>query len=145
MPTVNRAVWVVFLASSVAFTACGGDSGTDHNQEILDSAQSASSTEDAILQALDAELNLGAYAGVENTFSPEGGVCEAATIDPSGEVEEKPCCQVETVYLGEEVGTVSELDSVVIAPDDSYAVDVGQFQGTDPAICLETVIGAVEG
>ena len=61
------------------------------------------------------------------------------------EEEQTPCCSIGSVYVGDEVDFAAGNDDVVLAPDESYAVDVGNFVDTDPAVCLEAVIGAVEG
>lgn len=141
-------VMSALLLVALSATACGGSDGSDgdaadHNEQILDSAQSESASEDTVIAQLDSELDLAEYAGVDNTFSPDPGPCEPTDISGNSP-ETKPCCSVEEVYLGDELDLYADQEDVVLAPDESYAVQVGNFVDTDPAVCLEVVIAAVE-
>ena len=84
-----------------------------------------------MLAALDEALDLRPYAGVDETFSPEPGPCTPTELGLPEE-EQTPCCSIGSVYVGDEVDFAAGNDDVVLAPDESYAVDVGNFVDTIP-------------
>jgi hypothetical protein len=106
---------------------------------LIEKAQGETEAKEAVLAALDGELGLDEYAGVDDTFSTVSEDCQPITATSGSN-----CCDLDGIYVGDEMEFYAEGDSTLIAPDESYAVAVGHFADSDPAACLEKVNEAME-
>ncbi len=132
--------FLILAALGAVLAGCGGDGGSeDHNQAVIDAAGSEIAAQDEILAALDTELNLGYYAGVDDTFTPDGVPCE-----PLSPGETSNCCSIQNIVVGDDVEFSKDGDNAIVGPDDAYVVEVGNFVDSDPAACLQAVSDAVD-
>lgn len=132
-----RALAIGVLAAAMLI-GCG-DSSSDKNEQLIAEAGSQEAASEEVLAALDEELNLAPYAGVDDTFTPEGAACQ-----PLGPDDTERCCSIENVHVGDDVALYGGSEGAVYGPDDSYLVDVGIFVGASEADCYQAVADAVE-
>lgn len=119
-------------------TGCGGEASNNDNSAQVETAQGETLLEGVVLDAIEKELGLAEVGDVDNTFSLSGEDCQDTLAESNG----SGCCVVEMIFTGDDVGFFLNKD-LVVAPDRSFAVQVGEFSGTDRSACLKTVKEAI--